>query len=390
MKKTLISLFLLLSMIFTSFSLTSCSDKKQPPEIDNSYTDNYIYTKQGGVLYKINPTTAYATPVCPDPLCMHNDKSCYFYGMSEGDVKILGQYIYYMRDSKLWEYHKTLCRFNLESGAYEVLYQAEEGSITDMFASERYVYFNYVTLNEGKYEYYIYRYDIAAKKSERLSDKFDDAQNAYAIDGERVYWEGALSGDTKYSTTLGYKDRRDNDEKKNHTSNENTGKYYYRLERSGFHQESYSDLQRLIRVDLATGEEVTVFEDLSCAPIIHDGKIIYSKLDEPRYMGEVLDEETGKYKSYYDKWGGKYYICDSDGSNERLLCDFSDTKYISQFHPNTIGLKRGVGDWIVTWMQTYVPESDDGSGKVKRGDNVYLLINIVTGEFKEVQFETRS
>lgn len=389
MRNTIISLLLLLSMIFTSFILTSCSDEEQPPEVDNTYTDNYIYTEQGGVLYKINPTTAYATPVCPDPLCMHDDTSCYFYGMSEGDVKILGQYIYYMKDSKLWEYYKTLCRFNLESGTYEVLYQAEEGSITDMYASERYVYFNYVTLNEEKYEYYIYRYDVVEKKADCLSDKFDDAQNAYAIDGDRVYWKGTFQG-TKYSTTLDYKDRRDNDEKQNHNSNENTGKYYYRFERSGFDQESFSDLQRLTRVDISTGEEVVVFEDLSCIPIVHDGKIIYSKLGEPRYMGEVFDEETGNYKPYYDKWGGKYYICDSDGSNERLLCDFSDTKYISQFHPNTIGLKRGVGDWVVTWMQTYVPESDDGSGKVMRGDNAYLLINIVTGEFKEVQFETRS
>ena len=228
----------------------------------------------------------------------------------------------------------------------------------------------------------------AIERIKHMEKMFDDAQNAYAIDGDRVYWRGTFDEDTKYSTTLDYKDSRDNDEKL--TADENTGKYYFRFERSGFDQASFSDLQRLTRVDLSTGEEVVVFEDLSCIPIVHDGKIIYSKLGEPRYMGDVFDEEMGEYKPYYDKWGGKYYICDSDGSNERLLCDFSDTKYLSQFHPNTIGLKRGVGDWVVAWMQTYVPESDDGSEKVMRGDNAYLLINIVTGEFKEVQFETRS
>lgn len=209
------------------------------------------------------------------------------------------------------------------------------------------------------------------------------------IDGDRVYWKGTLIN-TRYSTSLDYKDRLDNDEKESYNSNENTGKYYYRFERSGFDQESFSDLQRLTRVDISTGEEVVVFNELSCIPIVHNGMIIYSKLGEPRYMGEVLDEEKGEYKPFYDKWGGKYYICDSDGSNERLLCDFSDTKYISQFHTNTIGLKRGVGDWVVAWMQTYIPESDDDGGRIMRGDNVYLLINVVTGEFKEVQFETRS
>lgn len=150
MKKTIVSLFLLFSMVLILLNLTSCSDRKDP-EINNNYTDNYMYVDDNGTLFKINPMTALATPVCPDPLCMHNDSSCYFYGMSGGDVKLLGQYIYYLRDGKLWEYYKTLCRFNFESGDYEVLYEAEEGSITAMYASERYVYFNYVNLNEGKY-----------------------------------------------------------------------------------------------------------------------------------------------------------------------------------------------------------------------------------------------
>lgn len=374
-------------MVLTSLSLASCFNENTPG-IDSSYNDNYVYVDTNGTLYKINPMTAYATPVCPDPLCMHNDRSCYFYGMSGGDVEFLGQYIYYLKDGKVWEYYTKLCRFDLKSGTYEVLYEVEEGSISDMYASERYVYFNYVNLNEGKYEYYVYRYDVKEKKAECLSDKLDDASKAYAIDGDRVYWSSTLQG-IKYSTSLDYKDRRDNSEKQGNASNENTGEYYYRFESSGFDQDSFSDLQRLTRVDISTGEEVVVFEDLSCIPILYDGKLIYSKLGEPRYMGEMLDEDTGKYKSFYDKYGGKYYICDSDGSNERLLCDFSDTKYISQFHSNTIGTQRGVGDWVVAWMQTYVPEGDD-SKKIMRGDNAYLLINIVTGEFKEVQFETRS
>lgn len=382
MKKTVVFLFLLLSMILSSFCFTSCSDENRLPEIDNSYTNSYIFTKHQRTLYKINPITAYATPVCPDPLCMHNDNTCCFYDAV--DLEVVGQYIYYLRDSKVWGYSKTLSCFNLEKGTYEVLYEAEEGSITDLFASIQYVFFNYVTVNEGKYEYYIYRYDVKNKKAKCISDKFSTAQEVYAIEGDRVYWRD-LEQNAEYSTSIDYKDR--NDDIAN-ISNEPTGKYRYEFENTGFDQETFTQLQKLTMIDLSTGKETVVFEALGSFPIPYAGKLIYPKLGERIIIGHSIDKETGELLDFAEKYGGKYYICDADGSNERVLCDVRTIGCEIPLLPDVT--TRGAGDWIGSWLYKYEEVDNVDGKKILERNRQLAVINIVTGEIKEVQIETRS
>lgn len=387
MKKCLISLILLILLLAAPATLGSCA-RGELPQVNEDYADSYLYTVLSGVLYKLDTVTAVATPVCPDPLCLHNDKTCCFFGVGNSDIQFVGQYIYYMRDGRVFEYYTKLCRFDLEKGKYEVLFEPDEGSMTEMYVTGRYVFFNHVILNsEKQYEYYIYRYDMGTGRATCLSEQLQSAQSAYAADEARIFWSDISTG-TYYSTSLDYDSRSDSD--RTADANDGSGEYRYTLERSGFDTEYYADLLRLTRISIADGEELVIFDDIACYPVIYHGKIIYTKLGEPRFLGNAYSEDKDEYLPFYDQWGGKYYICDADGSNERVLCDFGDAGYVAQLHQNIIGSKRGVGDWVALWVQTYAPEPGGDDGRIARGNNAYLLVNIETGELKEVKIEARS
>lgn len=376
--KQLVSLLLAVLLVC---SFTACGGEETV-----EYTDSYLYTTVNGVLYRISTVSASVAPVCPDPLCEHMNESCPFYGVEHIDME--GQYIYYLKGFADWGYSTSLCRYDLKNGKYEELYTPEEGTLTDVYASSEYVYFNLVLTDENlNYKYYVWRYDVGNEKAECLFDEgFDDFQNCLFIEDERAYW----SGDGFYSTDLEYKDRCDNDRK--YSPNLTMDKYAFECENSkimGF--EGYQQMcLRITRVDLESGERVVVSEEMASYPLFYGGKLIYSKLDELRYIGKTQDGETGQWRDCYDKYGGKLYICDSDGSNERLLCDFSDSKYTVGVTSGILGGKNGVGDWIALRLFTYVSVDEGDPEKVRRGENAYLLINIVTGETKVAEVETRS
>lgn len=375
--------------LFLMFSLVSC-DKEKTVDAGKIEANQYLYTNIGGVLHRISSVTASVTPMCPDPLCFHADESCCFYGLDEAGIQWVGKDMYYLKDetdSIGMNYYTKVCRFDTEDGKYEILYEPENGTLVDLFATEQYLYFSLVIVNEErKSEYYIYRYNLEEEKTECLTaEPLWERQTPYNVKDGRVYWN-ELMADSYYSTDLAYEDRREND--RAYSSAATMGKCVFREERSGFDQESFTDLLRLIRIDTETGEEKVIFEQLGCFPILYGGKIIYAKLGEPKLLGLMYDEETGEAKPHYDKWGGKYYICDSDGSNERLLCDLSE---IGCAVPGITGLvngERGVGDWIAVAAYRYT--EPDKNGIIERTDNVYLLINIVTGEVKVAEVETRS
>lgn len=361
--------------------MVSCNNEATP-----EYTDNCLYTSINGVLYRISPASESVTPVCPDPLCDHSDEDCSFYGVE--NIQTVGQFIYYLKLNYNTLDTSKLCRYDLKNGRYEELFAPDKGNLFDFYACSEYVYFNQSVLDENqKNKYYLWRYDVNGNKAEQLSDKsFDDAQNCLSVKDDRVYWRG----ENYYSTDLNYKNIRDND--RGYNPNLTMGNYYFELENSkvmGF--EGYKQMCfRLTRVDAESDERIIVSEEIASAPIRYNDKWIYGKVDELRYIGKTQDGESGVWKDYYDKYGGKLYICDSDGSNEHVLCDFSDTNYAISVTSGIIGGKNGIGDWIAVRMFTYISADESDPEKVKRGDNAYMLININTGEMKVAEIEKRS
>lgn len=379
-----------MSLIVLITSLVSCTDNNNPSSPNKNYTDNYLYTNINGVIYRISMITAAVTPLCPDPLCEHKDDTCPLYAAE--DVCMIGQYIYYMKGLNLAGGHQKLCRFNLESGKYEVIYDPENVLLDNPCVSEKYVFFNSVLADKDyKLSHHIMRYDVETGKVKQLTDEpLSVPPRALLVDGERVYWEGG-TGNDYYSTDLDYKNKKEND--RGYSPNASMENYSFRVEYTDKiigYAPYQQNAMKLTRIDRETGEELVVFDELGSVPIFYNEKIIYRKLDELRYIGTEYNEETGSSQEHYDRYGGKYYICDSDGSNERLLCDISDTNYVPQISHNILGGKIGVGDWIAVWVRQYVPADENDPNKVKRIENTYLLINIVTGEIKVAEIEKRS
>lgn len=376
--KRILSILMIAIILCTSVSCTK--------EDISEYTDNYLYTSMNGVLYRISPVSDSVTPVCPDPLCTHSDESCPFYGVE--NIQTVGQFIYYLKMNYDTFETAKLCRYDLKNGKYEELYQPDKGNLYNFYACSDYIYFNQSVLDENQNnKHYVWRYDLNEYNAEKLSDKsFDDFQNVILVKDNRVYWRGT----SYYSTDLDYKNIRDND--RGYHPNLTMDKYYFELESSkimgveGYKQMCF----RLTRVDSENGEKVIVSEEMASAPIRHNGKFIYGKVDELRYIGKTKNEESGAWEKYYDKYGGKLYICDSDGNNERVLCDFGDTNYTISVTSGIIGGKSGIGDWIAIRVFTYVCADETDPEKIMRGDNAYMLININTGEMKVAKIEKRS
>lgn len=392
MKKLLL---LLLSAVMIACSV-SCKDgasvvggDEESPS-GEEYVDNYLYTMIGSVLYSISPYSASVVSVCPDPLCFHEDSRCPFYGVDSSNISMVGKYMYYLKDEKRdnlwWQYMKKLCRFDRESGKYEILYEPDDASITDLFSSEEYLYFNLASMDEEhKYSYNICRYDVSSGKIEVLIDEpTEDRHRAVSLKDGRVYWSN-MANDVKYSTDISYRDRRDGDV--GYSANVTMGGYYFKLETIGLYEDTHEYCFRLISINSETGEEALISDKLSSAPILHNGKVIYAKHGESKYLGLYLYEDSEVPQKYYDHRGGKYYICDPDGSNERLLCDLEGTGCAIPLTTDMIG-HDGVGDWVA--VEAYHYTEPDENGIIERDDNVYLLINIVSGEVKVAEIEKRN
>lgn len=399
MKKAIV-VILLLAVCFC----VSCT-----PETDRSdenWSDGYIYFYRNTLL-RINVETATAVPVCPDPLCKHNDDTCPFYGAGTL-MEIAGKYAVYIKsgDSGAWGGKRTsgaLCAFNFVTGKYKTLYEPDGNNILTnvggFLVYDGYVYFNITVMknNSMKQAFYPARADIVSGKVKYLSDTpSDESFMIYAADdtsdGTRIYWGHY---DDYYSTDTDGGNRIDGEHGYSELSK--IGSYYYNVEMNGEVYKSQDGgsypYYKMTRTDSETGEVIPVLDSVKQVLRIYGGKILYMKYDdEPTFLGslrstyEDIDGIKDDILKIYDDSAGKVYCCEPDGSGERLLCDFSGTKYY--IHEISSAVQTGVseiGDWIVTEVFTYIPTKEEGF--VTRGDNAILLLNMKTGEYKEVTLE---
>ena len=351
----------------------------------DEYVDNYLYTMIGSTLYRISPYSASVVPVCPDPLCFHNDSGCPFFNVDESSIETVGKYIYYLKDGSGWgEYMERLCRFDRESGVFEVVYEPEEGTLRDMALNGSELYFNIAYLDQKmRNTYDLCRFDLSSGAIETLTEEPSNSPQLFMSEKDgRFYWR-SNNDFVYYSTDRDYKNRIDGD--RTDKIEKVSGDYYYRLE--PVHNTAYTRCFKLTAVNAVGGEEIVISEELAGVPVIYGGKIVYSKNGEARYLGLVFYDDSDEPKEYYDQSGGKYYICDPDGSNERLLCDLDGMGCEIMWH-STMIIRDGVGDWIA--VEAYHYTEPDENGIIERDDNVYLLINIVSGEVKVAEVEKRN
>ena len=351
----------------------------------DEYVDNYLYTMIGSTLYRISPYSASVVPVCPDPLCFHNDSGCPFFNVDETSVETVGKYIYYLKDGNGWgEYAQRLCRFDRESGKFEVVYQPEEGSLLNLSLNTDELYFNLAYIDKNMQNTFdVCRLELSDGSVETLTDEPTKESHRFMCEKDgRLYWE-SHNDSVYYSTDRDYKNRIDGD--RTDKIEKVSGDYYYRLE--PVHNTAYTRSFKLTAVNAVGGEEIVISEELAGVPVIYGGKIVYAKNGEAKYLGLVFYDDSDEPKEYYDQSGGKYYICDPDGSNERLLCDLDGMGCEIMWHSIML-IRDGVGDWIA--VEAYHYTEPDENGIIERDDNVYLLINIVSGEVKVAEVEKRN
>lgn len=351
----------------------------------DEYVDNYLYTMIGSTLYRISPYSASVVPVCPDPLCFHNDSGCPFFNVDETSIETVGKYIYYLKDGNGWgEYAQRLCRFDRESGKFEVVYEPEEGSLLNLSLNTDELYFNLAYIDKNLQNTFdICRLELSDGSVETLTDEPTKESHRFMCEKDgRLYWE-SHNDSVYYSTDRDYKNRIDGD--RTDKIEKVSGDYYYRLE--PVHNTTYTHCFKLTAVNTVMGEEIVISEELAGVPVIYGGKIVYAKNGESKYLGLVFFDDSDEPKEYYDQSGGKYYICDPDGSNERLLCDLDGMGCEIMWHSIML-IRDGVGDWIA--VEAYHYTEPDENGIIERDDNVYLLINIVSGEVKVAEVEKRN
>ncbi|MBE6552368.1 MAG: hypothetical protein E7665_09605 [Ruminococcaceae bacterium] len=135
---------------------------------------------------------------------------------------------------------------------------------------------------------------------------------------------------------------------------------------------------------MADSERGVLFDDLGTFPIFFSGKIIYNRPEKRIFMGYVYDENKQKYESFYDKFCGKLYISEGDGTEERLLCDISGTGYVLQVASEIHGEKNGIGDYIVLKVEHYIT-TDEEKKYIEKMEDAFLAVNIVTGEYTFIE-----
>ncbi len=380
-------------LLFLAVLLVSCNTTHRETDVvdqkENPYTKDYIYTLFGGTLYKINVQSGNASPMCPDPLCSHDSDNCPFYTVSEtGDgIVFTEQYAYYLcgqsNPGGFSNGNNQLRRFDMKNGSYKVLYRADNGTLTNMIFGDNYVFMNLQTINDGKHGYQILRYHLKTDKAVSLTkEPTSDCPRPLEYNDERVIWENADG--TLFSTDIDYQNKKE--ETDYYDSTHSNGNYQYKLSYTGEYADNKypgnsMSIHELSYINIQTNEEKVLFKT-SFTPIIYHDSIIYCKYS-PIYIGEIKGDESDTGSSYpqYDSFGGKIYICNADGTGERLLCDIMSEQnlYELPFYTDSILGKMGDGEWVGKWIKRYRKTED---GFIERISNAILLINIVSGEYK--------
>lgn len=367
-------------VLFVTLTCAACT-KEAPQEIDVNYTDNFIYANMNGTFFRFCVDNATASPLCPDPLCGHNDEGCPFFHM-EGTPVFRGQYIYYLSGGSEYGGATRLCSFNLQTGRYKVMYTADGGTLSGMNAAGEDVYFNLNRFSEdGEVSFLLMKCHI---KNNTITSLTDDGlpvpQNLIAAHDGRLFWNTGAG--EYYSTDMAYQNRIDGD--RGYAERLSSGEYSFIVEPTGEVKGvpgSKLPAFRLLRKSRMTGETITVIPEMCSFPAIYQDSILYFRFqDMVPFIGYMKDGLSGEQIAVTDKNGGKLYICDLDGKGERLLCDISDSGCTFTGAVGVSG-KSGTGDYIGIELYTY----DRDGEYVRRGKSALLLINIKTGENKIVR-----
>lgn len=375
-------------IIVLSFSITSCvndgrSENSFEQSVENeqdSHGFDYIIYNINDILMKINVHTGAATPLCPDPLCSHNSGDCLFFGTFPNKY-------YVISDNSIYFFHME----PQDETYYLISYNWSTGKITQLYDTKNVLYGiilmeNYLIFSEVIYDEKledgtlvtstnIYRLNINENNAdiEKLNQKpLKYSHRPAWKEGERICWTIDPTSE-EYTTNVDYKDIQEY----NYTS---TGIMHMKdyTDSEWYVEFDYKGSRSVVnKVNRNTGERVYLDENAGTF-FKYSNFIIYQKaLDKETLVGTGIDGH--KYYSYTEN---KLYSINFDGSDKKLLCDLGDENYFYYLDLSSIS-EPTYNEYRLIALRDYKYNAE---GKITSLEVKYVVVNLITGEYKFVSF----
>ncbi len=205
--KKILTLILILAML--SLSLTSCKGE-EPPE-NNFVNDRFIFQLDNNVLKRYDLVSRTVSVACPDPLCEHGEDCI----MSKvGSATITDKYVFISRNWRPAISNMGYYIYDIEKNTIELMHETIGSE--HMYVAGKYAYFS---CREPVYDdtgmliervWYMYRYDLKAKKMEKLSaEPVSGIARIVTFTENEIYWRFDGTGVEYYITDYNFENKRE-------------------------------------------------------------------------------------------------------------------------------------------------------------------------------------
>lgn len=344
MKKVLLSLFLILSLIICC----GCSDDK-PPVIDNDENfgeQRFLYaTTWGGRLIRYDVVDKKATVACPNPQCNH-DGNCLVTKIDR--LTVSDDYLLYVRG----EFAGDIYCYDIKAGKIDKIHSAAQSSAlylinkTVFFSASQYEYNEDGSLKSEVWN--VYKYDIVSENLTKINDTPIAASvRVIRHTDDTIIWRG--EGTIRFSTDYDFNVIEENLPSQPQV----VGEYIYR---AGSH---YHDGNYIYKMDRSN-------DSGDITETIQDGMLSF-RWDNPDDPERLI---------YYPLAEKAIYSIDLDTLENKKLCDI----------PNGISLTdifvvEGNDYRVGNYIALYVHNSGEEDEESKLTSESLMFVDVTTGEY---------
>jgi len=164
------------------------------------YYDGAMYMTSGGMIYRYDIEDGGVIPLCTDPLCMHKNSDCPFYGIAHGFIFIHDNKIYYKRNynelitdaagnvKDSIPKRERVC-FDISKQELKLLDTWEHGTSieSEFFCGDYRYYLNTNVVDNNALTFTINRESLKNGKIEVLRDLGEWVAGIAYVDGDTVY-----------------------------------------------------------------------------------------------------------------------------------------------------------------------------------------------------------
>ena len=366
-----------LILVLICLLTTACSENPQTgtqgtetsstitPGDEDYGRDGTLYANVNGVIYQYSIQYGYATPLCGDPLCKHNDSNCPFYG--------IGEDFYYTGNAILYSKGNEILKYDTETGNITTLGTAD-GQIYYMTLIENRLYFNALNFDfapdaEHTTRVGLFYMDLTDNSITKLNtEPLYEMQALYGFENGRLLWYDVGLW-TCYTSDMEYRDIVPSDGEEPYGIH--AGGHSYRLEVSSAMPVSFN------LYNTVDGEKNIVLRDIVSIKGYGDALFATYNNETGIYIGKALSAE-GEEAPVYDYQGRDIYRYDSQGGSEVLLCTLPEDCIIDSLAQGNSTMSSG--NYIGIPLREYVFDSRGYVTGYQTAKDI-VIVNCVTGQY---------